>query len=119
MRNTFAILFLVLLSACGKDADVPTGVLPPPKMSVVLWDVIRSDEAANHQFPQDTTNSLFKKSTNLYQSVFKLHGVTDSMFKHSFRYYQGNPEKMKILLDSVDALAKRPTADTLKKTAVK
>ena len=115
MRAAFAILLLAVFSACGNEGTVPKEVLAPPKMAKVLWDVIRADEAANHQFRMDTLHNLFRESTTLYQSVFKLHGVTDSAFKQSFRYYQGHPDKMKVLLDSVDALAKRPTADTLKK----
>ena len=116
--RAFALLLLVLVS-CGSETEVPKGVLPPTKMSVVLWDVIRADEAANHQYRQDTMNSLFRQSTSLYQSVFLLHQTTYSQFKQSFRYYQSHPDAMKIVLDSVDALSKRPAMDTIKKAAVK
>ena len=117
--RAFVLLLLVLVS-CSSDTEVPKGVLPPTKMSVVLWDVIRADEAANHQYRQDTMNSLFRQSTSLYRSVFQLHQITDSQFKQSFRYYHSHPEAMKIVLDSVDALAKRPVAaDTIKKAVAK
>jgi hypothetical protein len=119
MRAFCTVWLLIGLVGCSDDTAVPKKFLQPTKMAVVLWDVIRSDEAASHLYRQDSAHNLFHKSTSLYQSVFRLHGVTDSGFKQSFRYYQSHPEAMKIVLDSVDVLAKRPVLTTSKKAVAK
>ncbi|MCW3073032.1 MAG: hypothetical protein JWP69_101 [Flaviaesturariibacter sp.] len=115
MRVGLIAILLLATVSCSDEVKVPKGVLPPKKMSVVLWDIIRVDEAANHLFRLDTSYNLFLKSASLYQSVFRLHQTTESQFKQSFRYYQAHPDHMKIVLDSVDAIAKKPVDTLIKK----
>jgi hypothetical protein len=110
-------LLLAALWACGSP-DVPSGVLPPDRMVSVLWDVVRADEIANHQYPADSVRLRFRRSTELYRSVFQLHGITDSQFRKSFRFYESHPERMKPLLDSLDARARRPEQKELLKTSL-
>jgi hypothetical protein len=51
----------------------------------------------------------------MFQQVFAIHGITKDEFYKSYRYYEGHPDKNKILMDSVSAYATRQRLELYKR----
>jgi len=102
----FAIVWMGLLAACGNK--VPRDVLPPEKMKLVMWDLLRADELA----AETVGFSNFGRQRDsmcevLYQKVFLMHKTDKESFARSLRFYQGNPNISKQMLDSVISIGER------------
>jgi hypothetical protein len=91
---------LILLVAC-KNNKVPEGILPEAKMRVIMWDMLRADEWISYEQARDTSFNRQQRTKELYQQVFQVNGITAAQFKKSFHYYEGRPELLKPLLDSL------------------
>jgi hypothetical protein len=95
--------FLFMLG-CTSREQIPETVLPPAKMEVVLWDLIRADQfASDYLLPGDTSLDNQPERVRLYQQVFAIHGITSEEFKRSFQYYQTHPSQLKLVVDSLYA----------------
>lgn len=103
------LLALIFLYACTNEASVPDGVLPPQQMAAVLYDAIRADELTDLRVLQDSTFRTFGKRTALYDTVLRLHNLAKERFNASLAFYQGRPDLLKIVLDT---LQQRVAADT-------
>ncbi|MDB5207522.1 MAG: hypothetical protein JWR72_2597 [Flavisolibacter sp.] len=112
---------LVLLScfilSCAEGTSVPEEILPPPKMEAVLYDVISADELVDFSIIQDSTYRIFSKRASLYDSIFSFHSINKESFKKSLQFYQGRPDLLKIIFDSLQkksdtAIAIQTRADT-------
>jgi hypothetical protein len=112
MRVTYVFLLVSLLS-CQQDRVVPKAILQPAKMEQVFLDMMRADEYANQQSIADTTALQKQSRTNLYQKVLQIHKVTKDDFQMSLKYYQNNPDKLKIVLDSMFNEAKRTSGGAM------
>ena len=113
------ILFLFLLFLCACSSDVPKGVMPPSKMEGVLYDVLRADEWVDFASLGDSTFHRISKRTALYDSVFRLNGITKDEYRKSMNFYQSRPDLFKEILQSLraksdTALKKMAAADSLK-----
>ena len=117
MKKFFSILLLFLLS-CGSKTAVPKGILPLDKMTNVLWDVMAADAVVNNRYPVDTIKR-FDTSVVLYQQIAKAHGTTQAQMKKSLQFYEGRPDLLQIILDSLQKRTIGPLQankiDTLKK----
>ena len=111
-KRMFSFVFILFLSC---KSSVPKDVLPPKKMQAVLWDVMRADMMVNTLSARDTSLDKFAKNTELYQQIFRIHGITKEQFKRSINYYRTHPVLMQTTFDSLYAQASR-TVDT---TAIK
>ena len=87
--------------ACTTSTAVPKGVMPPAKMEAVLYDVIRADELTDFSSIMDSTYRKFSKRTSLYDSIFHIHAITKEGFKTSLAFYQGRPDLLKTILDTL------------------
>lgn len=86
-------------------------------MEAVLYDVITADELADFSVMQDSTFRLLSKRTSIYDSIFQAHSITKEGFKKSLKFYQGRPDLLKTILDSLQrksdsAIAWQTRADT-------
>ncbi len=98
---------LVLL-ACSRKENIPDGILPEKKMQAVLWDIMRADQfLASFVLSRDTSLDKREESIKLYSRIFRVHTVTKEDFQKSMAYYSAHPELLKVLMDSVSALAIR------------
>jgi hypothetical protein len=97
-----SLLFLpLLLWACSGTPSVPKDVMPPGKMGAVLYDVIRADEMVDFLQTNDSTYRPFSSRASLYDTIFQLHAVKKQDFQRSLKYYQGRPDLLKGILDSL------------------
>lgn len=111
MNRIFFCIIFFSLTACGVKKDVPDNILPQKQMQAVLWDVMRADMMVNTLSARDTSLDKFAKNTELYQQIFKIHGITKEQFKRSINYYRTHPVIMQSTFDSLYAQASR-TVDT-------
>jgi Domain of unknown function (DUF4296) len=95
------LLLPLLLCACSGTPSVPKDVMPPEKLGAVLYDVIRSDEMVDFLQTNDSAYRSFSKRASLYDTIFQLHAVKKQEFQRSLKYYQGRPDLLKEILDSL------------------
>lgn len=108
MGKLFMFILASVLISCGSSSDRPGGVLPPKKMQVVLWDIIKADELVSYQSALDTIIDKKGKSIELYNHVLRIHKVSEEEFKRSMVFYQENPKELKVVLDSLRTVSERP-----------
>jgi hypothetical protein len=101
-RYFFITLLLVSLDACQSSHSVPRGILPPEKMELVLYDLLRSGNLVNNFIiAKDSTVSKDQEHIKWINRVLTFHRVSEADFKKSFTYYQEHPELMSVMMDSI------------------
>lgn len=106
MRLTGLIIMLVMTLSCG-GAKVPEGVLPPEKMEEVLTDVLLAESFAESYLIADTTRKLKQYYAQELDRVIAVHKVTQKQLLASIDYYKTQPDKFKVIIDSVNNRAIR------------
>lgn len=107
MKWPLFLLISFLLFRCGNKTRGGIQIIPTPKMTTVIWDMIQVDEFATANILKDTTKNIKLERIKLYQHVFKLHKVSEKEFSNSFNYYTGRPDIMKMIFDSLSSRAER------------
>ncbi len=101
----------IVVFACKKKETT----LPIDEMKVIMWDMFTADEWYNQAILKDSLATKKKLNISLYKQVFLQHNVSKTTFYSSYNYYKKHPDKLKVLLDSVEAYGKRiKFSDTLK-----
>ena len=124
MRCKIVVVIAVLfLSSCGGKNTIPSGILKPEKMQLILFDVLRADAFAFEFIKRDTTKKPEVENIKLQQQIFTIHKTTKQEFYKSYDYYKTHPALMQPLLDSIINKATRekynntkaiPLKDTIK-----
>ncbi len=98
---TLSVL-LLLLSCADKHEKVtaPSVLLSENEMIDVMTDVYIIENAINHRRGKNIKVTNLK--TKGFDAVFSHYGINDSIFMDNMDYYNDNPEKMKIVMDSVN-----------------
>jgi hypothetical protein len=100
--SAFITICLLFLFSCSDEHSVPKGILPPPKMQVVMWDMIRAGEYQNNfLFLKDSSANKLERSLAFYDTVYRIHNITKDEFEKSYDYYRNHSELMKDLIDSL------------------
>ncbi len=96
------VLLLFFTIGCKSKNDIPNNVLPPPKMQLILWDMMRADQfLSDYVLNKDSSLKKIPESLKYYQQIFAIHKVTKEEFQHSFSFYQSHPVLLKALMDSI------------------
>src|SRR5215218_8460548 len=114
MRILFLLSFCVW--SCAGES-VPKGVLTPEKMQTVLYDLVRAEEFVDFSSIHDSTYKAFSKRSALYDSISNIHSITKETFQRSWQYYQGRPDLLKKILESLSS--KTDTAIIRRNTTIK
>ncbi len=115
MRQTFLLLFFVTAIACNsKNSSLPSGIIEPAKMQLIVYDIMSADEFLANYYLTDTTGNKQRRST-YYAQIFNLHKTSKEAFYKSYAYYQQNPVLQKQLFDSVQSMANKQNGKLLKK----
>ena len=104
MRWLIIGCLITIFISCGKNHN---SILSVNEMKIVMWDMFNADNWYNQIAIKDSTAFKNRKNVALYQQVFQKDGVTREQFYTSYKYYQSHPDKMKVLLDSVEAYGER------------
>ena len=118
MKGFFALVFLFVLVSCGSKTTVPEGVLPVSEMTEVMWDVMAADALTSQHYPVDSLKR-FDTSAILYPEIAKAHGTTQAQLKKSLQFYEGRPDLLQIIIDSLQKRAVMPLATHKKDTTKK
>ncbi len=105
MKGTFFILLVCLITSCADKGS--SRIIPQPEMEKIIWEVMQVDEFSKDFLARDSTKDIKKERTRLLQKVFQLHDVTDKQFSSSYKYYTAQPEVIKVMFDSIAAIAQR------------
>lgn len=119
MKRLFPFLCLIsLLASCERGNPLPASVLPPDKMEPLLWELMQADQfVSNFVTNHDPTRAAHTTGPQLYQSILKKYGVSDSVFQASLAYYKAHPKEFLPMLDSLSQqpdLAPTAVADTIR-----
>ena len=108
MRNVFVFFIpaLFLLNACKEKSDEQV-VLSKKQIVPIVYDLMLTDEFTMQVKGKDTTYDLSLNRSEKYDQVFRLHKVDSKTFSDSYKYYLGHPDELKVVFDSVEALATR------------
>jgi hypothetical protein len=93
-------LFFGFLFSCSDKTN--KDILPPEKMEVVLWDLMRADEFALNFIKLDSLKTIRDESLKLYDTIFQIHKIDKDRFKKSFIYYKNNPKLLQPIFDSIE-----------------
>jgi hypothetical protein len=120
MKGLVIIGLCVGLFACTNRKSVPSGIIVPDSMRVILKDVIMADQYASQfilkdSVKKDSTHRNVKIETlQLYETIFKLHGISREDFRKSMSFYYSRPDLFKTMLDSLSMYETRHRADLYK-----
>jgi hypothetical protein len=93
-------------------------------MQDVMWDIVRAEEFLNgYVIYRDTSIDKIAEAKKWYDKIYQLHKITKKDFDKSYAYYNGHPDLMKQILDSLSkktpphapGQASSKTTDTLVK----
>jgi len=118
MKVFLRVLLVVLLSSCGSKTDVPSGVIPIPKMTDIMWDVLIADGLASNRFPLDSMKR-FDTSVILYQEIAQAHSTNQQQLRTSLRFYESRPDLLQIIIDTLQQRATLPLEAQKKDTSIK
>ena len=106
---------LLLLVSCDikkTETTAPSVLLPEEQMIEVMSDVYVLENAINHRRGKGIKTVNLK--TKGFDAIFSNYGIKDSIFNLNLNYYNDNPEKMRKVMDSVNARFQR-IQDEMKK----
>lgn len=96
-----------LIFSCGKSKGVPEGVLPVRDMTDIVWDLMIADELVAHRYPADLIKRL-DSATAVYSQVAARHGTSKNQIQKSIRFYEGRPDLLQVIFDSLNKRASAP-----------
>ena len=133
MKGLTIFVFSLFFFSCTNRDSVPSGVISPDSMQVILKDVILADQFSTQFVLKD---SLLKDSSlrnvkaetlRLYETIFKLHKVSKDEFRKSMDFYYSRPDLIKKIFDSLatyenrhrnELYAPKPTIAPIKKDSL-
>ena len=83
-----------------------------------MWDVMVADGLATQRYPVDSFKR-FDTSVVLYQEIAKAHSTTQAQLKKSLQFYEGRPDLLQTIIDSLQKRALLPTQASKKAAAIK
>jgi hypothetical protein len=101
-------LLLVFFYSCKES--IPSGIIKPAKMQEILWDVLRADALSQQVVNRDSSKKLAEENVRLTKKVFAIHKITEEEYQKSYSYYTQHPDKLKTILDSLNAQQTRKAA---------
>ena len=107
MKKVFLVFIISsAMFACSEATEIPAEFIPKDKMVQVLIDVhLAESTVSSRNMPQDSAAVLYKMYEN---QIFQKHGVTDSLYRKSYKWYIENVEVMDDVYEEVvDSLSLR------------
>lgn len=109
MKVLPAFIFCLGFFACTDRTSVPSDIIQPDSMRPILLDVIMADQFATQYILKDSLkkDSIHRnvklETLQLYETIFKLHGITKEKFRKSLDFYASRPDLSKNILDTMAA----------------
>ena len=109
MKVLPAFIFCLGFFACTDRNAVPSDIIQPDSMRPILLDVIMADQFATQYILKDSLKkdsvhrNVKLETLQLYETIFKLHGITKEKFRKSLDFYASRPDLSKNMLDTMAA----------------
>jgi Domain of unknown function (DUF4296) len=107
MQKYIVVLCAFFLFSCENKNSIPSGILKPKKMEIVLWDILRADVFAFDFIKKDTLKNPELENVILQQKIFAVHKISKEEFYKSYEFYKAHPNIMQPMLDSLISKATR------------
>ena len=101
MRIFSFIILTIFLTGCTRTNKIPDGVLAQNEMRKLMWDMMRADAYVADFIMKDSTRNHKAESAALYKQIFTIHSTTEDIFRKSLAFYQGRPDLLKAITDSL------------------
>lgn len=107
MKWIAACLLVVIFAACTNNDKIPKGIIGKDKMEKIMWDMLMADRYVNLYITNKKDSTIDKKedAAEVYERVFRMHGITRDEFIKSYKFYLSRPDITKVLFDSISARA--------------
>lgn len=111
------LLFILVLTTAGFSGckSREGKILPLQKMQAVMWDVLMADAFTENFIKKDSLKNAVAENEKLYRQVFAIHKISKQDFETTYDYYRQRPGEMRVLMDSISALAERNRRDMMTK----
>ncbi|MEY2916451.1 MAG: hypothetical protein RIS73_165 [Bacteroidota bacterium] len=107
MQKYIVVLCTFFLFSCENKNSIPSGILKPQKMEIVLWDILCADVFAFDFIKKDTLKNPELENVILQQKIFAVHKISKEEFYKSYEFYKAHPNIMQPMLDSLISKATR------------
>lgn len=102
MKYRLILIPFLFMFACNQEKARPKDILSPDKLSYVLYDMMQADEFSNNFIVRDSTKNVKLENAQLYEKIFLLHSTTKEQFQKSYKFYESDPQTLKIIFDSIN-----------------
>ena len=106
-RYKVMLVAFVFIISCNSNSDIPLGIIKPPQMQDILWDMIRGDVLAQEIVKSDSTRNIKNESFAITQKIFFIHHINRDKFEKSMDFYTKHPEFLRTIFDSLNAVNTR------------
>lgn len=103
MKYRLLLISLFIAFACNQEKARPKDILSPNQLSYILYDMMQADEFTNNFIVRDSTKNAKLENVKMYEQIFLLHSTTKEQFQKSYKYYESDPQTLKIIFDSINA----------------
>ena len=107
------IPFVAMFMVCCRNKKTETEILPLDTMKVVMLDFFAADEWHNVVIVNDTAARKMRNNFKMYQQVLDIHKINKGQFDSSLNYYIEHPDKMKVLIDTINSYVGKQKEKTL------
>jgi hypothetical protein len=104
MRNIFFLLLTsVLFFSCSDSNQLPSDIIKPEKMKLVLWDFVKADVLSQEFTKREHPGTDTLENIKMQQIIFNKYKISKTEFYKSYDYYYNHTDLMNALLDSITA----------------
>lgn len=111
MKYLSGLFLLFIFFSCTNSDKVPPNVLEREPMYKLIWDLARVDEYVSSFIAKDSAVDQRMERIRLYEQVFSVHGTSQEEFRRSMDFYQGRPDQLKLMMDSLRAYERKMLED--------
>ena len=115
----FFLIFFFFFAGCVQKNKIPRGILPQDEMRHIIWDLMRADKFTETYIIKDTTRNKKTESIKLYEQIFRIYNTNLEKFQKSLTFYEGRPDLLKVIIDSLRSNEKYVMEDQYKETKSK
>ncbi len=101
MRYCIIIMFVFFIAACNHKEEIPSDIIKPQKMQLILWDYLKADAYASEIIRKDSSKNDTLENIKLQKVIFENYKITKEDFYKSYKYYCSYPKMMTTILDSM------------------
>ncbi|MET0636808.1 MAG: DUF4296 domain-containing protein [Chitinophagaceae bacterium] len=109
MRWMLIAVIAAFLTGCGSKKTIPKDIIPPDKMKLIMYDMLRTGEfLSGYVLYKDINVDKTAESMKWYNKVWQIHKINEDEFRKSYEWYRLHPSEMEAVMDSVMVIPTPP-----------